>query len=522
MPLANVSGDPAKDYVAAGIAESLISSLAALPSVTVLSRASVTEARSRAKDEAALAKDLGATYVVNGSVQEANGVLKISLNLVKPDRTVAWADSVEGAFDRIFQLQSRLANALTSALVVRVSASERERLNAQPTTNADALAAYWQGKTLLERSDVRGNTEAAIASFERALQMDPRFALAHAGLGQAYRHKYTETSEPVWAQHAIDSATNALRLNPDLAEVRFVLAITLAGGGRLDEASEELNRALALQPNYEEARRQLGVVLADKGDIDAAIVEFRRAIALRPNAPSAYSSMGFALISAARYKDAAAAFEEMVRVAPDNATGYQQLGAAYQFLGDNDRALENYRKALAIRPSAAAYSNMGALQHLRGDFNAAVGSYRRAIEIRPNVATTHRNLGDALLRLNRAAEARTAYLDAVRLGEADLKVNPTDARNLSALALYHQKVGNALRANALIGDALRRAPDNAVVRHRASLIHILAGRKTESLAELKRAMDLGYSRAELLDDDEFISVRQLPEFQDLMNAPSKE
>src|SRR5688572_628088 len=122
MPLANVSGDPAKDYVAAGIAESLISSLAALPSVTVLSRASVTEARSRAKDEAALAKDLGATYIVNGSVQESNGTLKISLHLVKPDRTVAWGDSVEGTFDRIFDLQSRLATSLSSALVVRVSA----------------------------------------------------------------------------------------------------------------------------------------------------------------------------------------------------------------------------------------------------------------------------------------------------------------------------------------------------------------------------------------------------------------
>ena len=112
LPLANDSGDPTKDYVAAGIAESLISSLASLPSVTVLSRASVAEARARAKDEAALAKDLGATYIVNGSVQESNGTLKISLHLVKPDRTVAWGDSVEGTFDRIFDLQSRLAAAL--------------------------------------------------------------------------------------------------------------------------------------------------------------------------------------------------------------------------------------------------------------------------------------------------------------------------------------------------------------------------------------------------------------------------
>ena len=91
-----------------------------------------------------------------------------------------------------------------------------------------------------------------------------------------------DTRDPIWAQQAIDEATDALRLDPDRAEVRYVLGLTLAGAGRLDEASAELYRALALQPNYEDARRQLGLVFADQGNIDGAIVEFRRAIALRP------------------------------------------------------------------------------------------------------------------------------------------------------------------------------------------------------------------------------------------------
>src|SRR5436189_149698 len=82
------------------------SSLASLPRVTVLSRASVTEARGRVKDQAALTKDLGATYMVEGSVQESAGILRVSLNLVRPDRSVAWGDSVEGKFEQIFELQS--------------------------------------------------------------------------------------------------------------------------------------------------------------------------------------------------------------------------------------------------------------------------------------------------------------------------------------------------------------------------------------------------------------------------------
>ena len=195
LPLTNVSGDPTKDYIAAGIAESLISSLGSLPTVTVLSRASVTEARSRAKDEAGLARDLGATYLVNGSVQESNGTLRISLNLVKPDRTLAWGNSVEGPFDRIFELQSRLANALTSALVVRVSASELERMNAQPAANPAALQAYWQGKAFWDRRDVKGNLEAAASALMRAIAFDKDFALAHPALGEVYWHQYSETRD---------------------------------------------------------------------------------------------------------------------------------------------------------------------------------------------------------------------------------------------------------------------------------------------------------------------------------------
>ena len=142
LPLANNTGDPSKDFVAAGIAESLISSLAALPSVTVLSRASVTEARTRIKDSDALRKDLGATFLVDGSVQQSGETLRVSLNLIRADRSVAWADSVAGTFEKIFDLQSSLATALTSALVVRVSAHERERMAEQPTNNPQALSAY--------------------------------------------------------------------------------------------------------------------------------------------------------------------------------------------------------------------------------------------------------------------------------------------------------------------------------------------------------------------------------------------
>ena len=515
LPLANVSGDVGKDFIAAGIAESLISSLAAVPTITVLSRASVNEARGRLTDQAALTKDLGATYLVEGSVQESGGMLRVSLNLVRPDRSVAWGDSVEGKFDRIFDLQSRLASALTNALVIRVSPRERERMNAQPTTSPEALSAYWQGSALLERFDVKGNVEVAVGAFQRALSLDPRFALAHAGLGQAYRRKYIDTREQIWAQRAIEEASIALKLDPDRAEVRYALALTLASGGRLSDAIDELNRALAIRPNYEDARRQLGAVLARQQKVDAAILEFRRAIALRPASPLGYSEMGVALFAASRYDEAAEVLEELVKVVPDSHLGFQQLGTVYQMMGRPDAALANYQKSIAIRPTASAFTNIGALLHEKGDFAEAVKAYEQALAIRPNATSAHRNLGDALLRLGKVREATASYLNAAKFAEAELKVNPSDVRIMSALAVYLQKSGQGESARVRMADALSIAPDNAEVLFRGAVVLALSGDRERALTLLERAAANGYSLKTIATDDDLSSLRQHPRFKQL-------
>ena len=520
MPLANDSGDPGNDYVAAGIAESLISSLASLPSVTVLSRASVAEARSRTRDEAAMAKDLGATYVVNGSVQESNGTLKISLHLVKTDRTVAWGDSVEGAFDRIFDLQSRLAMALTSALVDRVSASEREKMNAQPTTNTEALAAYWRGQALLERRDIAGNLDNAIDAFADAVARDPRFALAHAALGTSYWTKYIETRSAEWTQKAIDSGTTALRIDPNRPEVRYALALTLAGRGRVDEAIEELRRALVTRPNYDDARRQLALVLGRQGRVDESLVEYRKALALRPTSAGTYGSMGLMLFENARYEEAITAFIRATELQPDNFMGFQQLGAVYHTIGKTDLALLNYTRANAIRTSPVTLSSIGAVHHSRGEFAQAIDAYRKSIELRPKAAVTHRNLGDALARLGRGAEARAAYARAAELTEAELKVNPQDARGLGMLAVYLQKAGDQERASARINEAMSRAPNDVDVLYRAAVIQALQGRGDEAMKYLRRAVEAGYSRSRVNEEDDFSQLKTRSDFQSLVN-PAK-
>ncbi len=467
LPLTNASGDAAKDYLALGVADNLITRLTALPSVTVLSRASVSEARVRMRDLPALATELDAAYLVDGTVQQAGDQVRINLLLLRRDTSVAWAEAAEGSFTDIFALQTRLASALAQALVVQLSAADRVRLAQQPTMSAEALSAYWRGRALLERRDVGGNIERALAAFDEAIRLDSRFADAHAARGEALWARYGETRDPGLPQQAMAAGSEALRLGPERAQVRYSIALTLDGIGKRDEAIEELQRALALQPNYDEARTLLGQVLARQGRIDDAAAEIQKAIALRPGFWGHYSVLGAMLFQAARYEDALTAFRHVTELQPDSPFGYQQLGVLYQSLGNDEAALAEYQRANAIRPLPQAYSNMGALLHARADYAGAVDAYRKAIDLRPASHVTHRNLGDALARLGRAGEARRSYRQAVRLVETDLAVNASDARNLASLSVYLAKLGDDPGAVVRLRQAQALAPTDVQVLFRA-------------------------------------------------------
>jgi tetratricopeptide (TPR) repeat protein len=429
---------------------------------------------------------------------------------------------VDGAFERIFDLQTQLANALTNALVVRVSASERERISEQRTTSPEALSAYWRGVALMERFDISGNLDRAIASYQQATAIDPKFALAHAALGRAYWEKYAQTKDAEWTAKALEAGATALRVDATLPEVRLAMATILNGTGRHAEAIEELNQALMYRPNYDDARRQLGQSLARLGRTDDAVAEFEKAIALRPTAWVTYSSLGTVLFAAARYDEAIKALTTATELQPDNNIGFQQLGTVYQAVGRDAEAIQSYRRALELRPSPQAYSNLGTLEYAAGAYQAAAEAYAAAIRLRPNSAATHRNLGDALTRLNRPESAQRAYLEAVRLAEIDLKVSPTDPRAMAALAVYAAKAGRRDDAGRHISRAISLATNDVEVLFRAAVVEALGHRTEAALNYLEQAAALGYSAASIAKADEFEALRSHPRFQALVNPQLKE
>ena len=518
LPLANGTGDSANDYLAAGVADSLVTSLASLPTVTVLSRSAVEDARARRKNPGDVARDLGATFVVDGTVQGAGTQLRIGLNLIRQDGAVAWSDAVEGPADGVFEMQARLAGALGSALSVQMSREDRERLNTPPTSNANALDAYWRGRAMLERRDTPGNLQRASVAFGEALRLDARFVDAHAALGETYWELYNATRDTKWADLAVQAGQNALQLAPNQPSVRFSYARGLVDSGRNAEAVSELQRTLAQQPSHDEARRQLGRALAALGRLDEAVAEWRKALAIRPNNWQAYAEMGRAQLQGARYDDARQTAERMIALHPDNVVGYQQLGALYQTTGDTARALEFYEKATAIAPAGQVLSNLGVLYYERHEYTKAVDACRRAIGLRPNEHRTHRNLGDALLKMGRVADATASYRRAAELAEAQLAVNPTNVQDLSALGLYLQKAGDHEQSLRRLEEVLRQSPKDPQVWVRVAAAHALAGRDQDAIAALQQAVRLGISRSRVAADDDFASLRGTPKFTALVGS----
>ena len=520
LPFANLSGDSSNEHLGPGIAESLTIGLASLPALTVVSRDAAREAAEGGRDARRVAENLGVSYVVDGSIQQSRDRVLVTASLLRADAVVAWADSFEGSRDRIFELQETVATALLRAIEATVNPGTPDS-EGSLTEDRVALERYWQGRALMERRDRRENLREAIAGFEEAVRHDPSFALAYAGLGEAYWLQYSDSRDEADSTRAQQAAREALKLEPDNATVRYSAALTYEGVGDTERAINELRRALALRPRYDDARRALGDILANRGRINEAVAEYQKAIAVRPRYWEHHRALGNALFRATRYADAAKAYEEVIRLRPDNRVGYQNLGTAFQAMGRVDDALRHYHLANERGPAASTFANIGTLHYRRGDFAEAAVNYQRAVDMQPNNAALHRNLGDARRRQGLGREAEIAYARAVEQLQSELRVNPNHPLSLISLAVYQAKLGRRTDAVATARRAESLSPDDPQVLFRSAVTYALVNDQATAIRFLREALDKGFDGATAVAEEDLESLRTLPEFKALFNAPPR-
>jgi len=516
LPLSGAGADAESESLAFGVADTLITTLSKVPGITVISRASTLKYRDRKQDSDRIGRELGATMIVDGGLQRVGDRLRITVSVVPVgSKIVRWQGSYDGTFTEVFALQKAAAEAVAGAMS-NPAAEARVREATESAPHAEILADYSQARAFLERPDVKGNVDRSIGLFQSAIAKDPRFARAHAGLGEALWRKFQDTREDQWATRARDEIDEALRLDPQDASVRYALVVLYRGRGRVSEAIEELRRIVAVQPRDDDAHRLLGQLLAETGHEAEGVDELRKAIAIRPNYWGHHYGLAQALYAAGRYPDAIGVAKRITELQPDNAWGYQLLGACYHALNQIETAVSQYQKAADLG-NGNAYSNLGAIYASQGKVGEAERCYKEAIKRLPT-APKHHNLGDLYASLGRKQEAEEQYRRAAVLANEQLRARPRDVAVLTTLAMVEAKLSRFSEADSHIKQAIAVAPENADVRVSEAIVHGRAGRIEEALAALAKALDRGYSSARARDDPDLALLRADPRFAQLMRG----
>jgi serine/threonine protein kinase/tetratricopeptide (TPR) repeat protein len=275
LPFQNFGVKGEDDYFADGMTESLITDLTKVDGMLVIARNSVFQYKGKVVDVKAVGKELGVSYVLEGSVQRSGGRVRLNAQLIDVATGYhLWADRYDREMKDLFELQDDLSGNILAALKLRLTETASGRSRAAPTQNLDAYDAYLRA-VHLSRSVKDAEKEQAITLFEKAIALDPRFALAHARLAQAYRDKlFDRDPRKEWEEKAVVEIEKALSLDPNLAEAysaRASVTWTRLNNYPHERAVRDYRRAIALNPNLAEAHLWLATVYWHVGLFEKAL-----------------------------------------------------------------------------------------------------------------------------------------------------------------------------------------------------------------------------------------------------------
>jgi DNA-binding winged helix-turn-helix (wHTH) protein/TolB-like protein/Tfp pilus assembly protein PilF len=375
LPFRPLGVAPEEDEVLGlGIADALILRLSAVTGLVVRPTSAV--AHLAASDEAlATGRRLGADYVLEGHLQRSGDRLRVTAQmLVVRTGASLWNDRFDVADRDVFQVQDAIAEHAAASLLRNVSRDDRKRLARHDTATPEAHLAYARGRYLWSRR-TESALKASIVQFQRALELDPRYALAASGLADAYNLLGAYGSQLPRASFdlALAAARQAVEMDDSVAEAHASLAFAIAHREHdWQRAQAEYRRALELAPGYATGLQWLALCLAAQGRFDEAIATSRRAVEADPLSPIIATDLGRHLYYARRYEDAVEQLRAAVELDPTFARAHQELGRAYRQRGQVDLAVAELSRAVALSDRASsALAELASARVAAGDVRGA-------------------------------------------------------------------------------------------------------------------------------------------------------
>src|SRR5579862_735427 len=330
LPLQNLSNDPSQEYFTDGMTDELITDLAQLHELKVVSKTSIMQYKGVRKSLPQIGRELGVDAVVEGSVLRSGNRMRITAQLIRAttDRHL-WAHSFEGDLRDVLTLQAQVAEAITGAVKLNLTSAERRRFRSARPMDPEAYDAYLRGRYHLNRRDAEG-FEQAIGYFNQSLEKNPSFALAYAGLSDCYTLLSFEGNTPEASAKARTAALRAVALDDNSAEPHTSLAGIDVFSWNWPDAEKEFQRALVLNPNYALAHHWHGnLYLSPLGRHAEAIAELKRAQELDPLSLIVQTDLGFAYFFAGQYEAAFSQYQKVLAANPSFAPLHWVLGNYY-------------------------------------------------------------------------------------------------------------------------------------------------------------------------------------------------
>ena len=359
MPFVNETGDPQYEYLSDGMTDTLISSLSELPNIKVKARTSVFRYKGREIDAKVIGKELGVQAIVNGRVGQRDGRTSVSLEVVDAEtEDVIFTTKYNKPQSELVTLQSDIARDVSSKLKSKLSGAEEAKVTKTHTADPEALHLYLQGQFYRYKGG-RNNLLRATDYFNKAIEKDPNYALAYAGLALNYRSYDLYNLMPDWAKAraaakralelddslaeahlAVGDVRRAVELNPDYAEAHVALCINLTMTKRFDEGITECSKAHELDPSSVVIATRLGAAYFFARRPDEAIEMFRRAHEMDPTLWVPLGYLGGAQTLKGQYTEAAATFRKAIQIGDGSPNAKSHLAYALARLGNRDEALK--------------------------------------------------------------------------------------------------------------------------------------------------------------------------------------
>jgi len=377
LPFSNMSGDPEQEYFSDGITEDIITDLSKISGLWVAARNTVFTYKGKPVKVEQIARDLGVAYILEGSVRKAGARVRVTGQLISAkDGGHLWADRFDRDLTDIFAIQDEITRAIVEQLTVKLLPQEKKSIERPQTDNIEAYTYYLRGREFLHRH-TKSYYQVARRMFTRAIELDPRYARAYAGIAACdsflfYHYFQYETEEAI--ENIMAATGKALELDDGLAEAHACRGVALTFAKRFEEAQTELERAIALDPNSFEAHYFYARYWFVRGELERTASLFERAGEVKPDDYQSWCLLIHVYrsldrtdkIEAAARKGIALAEKELA-LHPENPRPAALGAAGLLAIGETERAREWLTRALAIDPddlltlynAACVYAQLG-------------------------------------------------------------------------------------------------------------------------------------------------------------------